>query len=168
MKSELTIMLGCTSTCVLEVGVSNEANIYAQRRALASQIEAPAAATPGADDKSKRQLQSADEMWTKWTLEVSIFEDDPDYDDLVAFVDKSLTRMMKECSTKSSKWCPTFMWAGPNAQRGGLWFNMIKDVTFYVYVAPPPPPYSFGAASRMSSMLAAFVASTAALLATRL
>lgn len=149
MEAEFKLMLGCTSTCMLEMEASKDANIYLQQR-------------------RKRKLGEEEDMFTKWTLEVSIFEEDPEYDELVEFIDKGMTRFMKECSTTGSKFCPSFVYADPDSGRGGFWFNMIKDVTFYVYVAPPPPPYVLSAAHRMSSVLAAVVAPLIALLAVRL
>lgn len=148
MVDEFKTALGCTSTCVLTVEKSKTADITTQRRRKLSH----------ANDND------ADiEQFTRFTVEVTIFEDDPEYDALVFMIDKAMTMFSKHCSDPSSAdACLDFIYIDPDASRGGFFFNMVKDVVIYVYVAPPPPPMS--GASQMSSLLAAVVAPALALL----
>lgn len=150
MVDEFKTALGCTSTCVLTVEKSKTADITTQRRKLTH------GGNVGTDD-------AGDSQFTRFTVEVTIFEDDPEYDALVFMIDKAMTMFSKHCSDVSSQdACLDFIYISPDAARGGFFFNMVKDVVIYVYVAPPPPPMS--GASQMSSLLAAVVAPALALL----
>lgn len=152
MEQEFTNGLGCTSTCVVQVEKSKTADVTTQRRRKLDHVNSDA---------------GGESYFERFTVEVSIFEEDPEYDDLVWAIDHSMTLLSKRCRVASEsgdreQGCFDFIYVDVNDARGGFFFNMVKDVTFYVYVAPPPPPYS--GASQMSSLFAAVLAPTLALL----